>query len=894
MQLAVYREFGSLAAPQVRYMPEGLTLAELRARMTCLPHDFDARGVICINGRPVYRKAWDAIRPKVQHNGVPVEVTFHAPPMGGGGKDGGGKNILALVAGIALTAITGFIAGGGLATKFGFGAAFAKGGAGAYLAAAGVSLIGSLLLSSLVPPPVIPTGKTINNPGAASAEGNVLEPNGPIPRVLGERKVYPPLACEPFTYFDGPDELVEAVYVLNGPHQISDIRVGAAAIDGLSNVEYEVREGWPGDLRLNLVERQARTEAVQSELRAYTVDASDGITLESPTGDFSAALPQPVTLATRDAPDEHWLHFLFPGGINKNASDSDYLRVPIRIRIREVGASTWINLPELHFGAATPRQMRATVKLIWTDDASSSPGAVAPEGWIEARVSTPAQTQSPAVPAWDAAAYFDDGSGDAWMVQGNLASTRVQHVLLNRYTATIVLDTAVFPKGRYEIEVRRGQQVLSANWSSSAYTVSGTVWDLFGYAGSPGRIAESRNGISDSLVLLRSVSIWNEHPLPTSGLALLAIRARNRSLERVSCVAGGYVRDWDGTDWRDWTVTSNPAPHYRDVMAGWQNLDPVPLPIIDDAGLLAWRTACIALGYQINALIEDVTVDDVLRIIAACGYAKPYQSEIWGVVRDYDRSAEAPVQIFTPRNSRNFQWTKAFARLPDGLRINFRDATRDFDNHQITVFRDGVSNDSARLEQVTVEGLVHEAEVIARGIYDLETLDLRSVFYTLDAPAEAIICRRGDLVGVQHDALEIHSGSARVIDMTLNGSGDITSLKLDTTVPLRVAATDFLGSADILAEPDVLALGSQTGVMIRRAGSITVHTLSGSTGETDTLTFPSPISPTGIGLGALVSVGPLSSEVRRLIVKDIEPGEDLTATIVMVDEAPGIVPDLSP
>ena len=99
-QLAVYREFGSLKAPEFRYLPEGLTLDELRQGMTCLPHDFDRRGVICINGRKVARSAWHLIRPKAQHNGVPVEVTFHAIPMGGG-KEGGGKNILAIVAGIA-------------------------------------------------------------------------------------------------------------------------------------------------------------------------------------------------------------------------------------------------------------------------------------------------------------------------------------------------------------------------------------------------------------------------------------------------------------------------------------------------------------------------------------------------------------------------------------------------------------------------------------------------------------------------------------------------------------------------------------------------------------------------------------------------------------------------
>lgn len=891
-QLAVYREFGSLKAPEFRYLPEGLTLAELRAGMTCLPHDFDARGVICINGRKVQRGAWHLIRPKATFNGVPVEVTFHAMPMDGS-KEGGGKNILAIVAGIALTALTGFIAGGGLATKFGLSAKlFGAGSIGATLAAAGVSLVGSLLLSALVPPPVIPTGKTINNPGAASAEGNVLEPNGPIPRVCGERKVYPPLAAEPFTYFDGQDEVVEACYVLNGPHRITDIRVGAAAINGLQNVEFETREGWPGDLPIEMITRQARTEALQSELRGYTVDANDGRTLESPTGDLSAALPQPVTLATRDAPDEHWFHLIFPGGINRNASDTDFLRVPLRLRIRAVGDTDWINLPELHFAAATPRQLRATVRLVWTNDASSSPGASQTEGWIEARVSAPAQTQAPATDGWDADPYFDDGSGDAWMSSGNLGSTRVNHVVMNRYTATILLDTTVFPKGRYEVDIRRGQQVRNADWSSSAYTVGGEVWDMFGYAGTPAKIAQSRNGVSDSVVLLRSVSVWNEHPLPGSGLAIIAVRARNRQLERVSCVAGGWVRDWDGTDWRNWVVTSNPAPHYRDVLTGWQNLDPVPLSVIDDAGLLEWRSACTALGYQVNALIEDATVDDAARIIASCGYAKPYMSEIWGVVRDKDRSADVPVQIFTPRNSSGFQWTKAFARLPEGFRVNFRDASRDYDMHQITVFRPGVSSDTGRLEQVTYEGLVTEAEAIAKAIYDLAQLEQRSVFFSLEAPAEAIVCRRGDLVGVQHDALELYSGSARVIDITFDGSGDITAIRLDGAVPVRNTG-DLLSVTDLLAEPDILSLGAQTGALIRRTTGITVHELATATGDTDTLTFATPIDPTGIDLGALVSVGPLASEVKRLIVKDIEPDQDLTATITLVDEAPGIVPDLS-
>lgn len=889
--LAVYREFGSLGRPEARLLPEGVSLGELRRHMTCLPHDFDARGVICINGRPVYRGAWDRITPKPSHNGVPVEITFHAVPMGGGGKEGG-KNILAIVAGIALTALTGFVTGGGLASKFGFGAAFAKGGIGAILAGAGVSLVGSLLISSLVPPPTIQTGKSINNAGPASAEGNVLEPNGPIPRVLGERKVFPPLACEPFTYFDGPDEVVEAIYVLSGPHRLQDIRVGAAPIASLVDVEFEAREGFPGEPPLEMVRRQARTEQRNVELRGHTVSADDGRTLESPTGDQTVALPQRMTVATRNAPDEQWLHLVMPAGLNKNASDTDRMRVPVRLRMRKFGTETWTVLPELHFAAATPRQLRATIKLIWRSNASTSPGAAPTEGWVEARVAAPAQTLAPTTDGFTADAYFDDGAGDAWMNSSNLGSTRVDHVVLDRYTAAFYLDTAVFPKGRYEVEIMRGAVIQNSVWSSSAYTVSGSVLDLFTYAGTPAQIPQSRNGVADSIVLARSVSIWNEAPLMGGDLAIIAIRARNRQMEQVSCLAGGWVRDWDGTGWNTWAVTTNPAPHLRDIYGGRQNLDPVPDDVIDSDGLVAWRAACAALNYRVNALIEDASVDDAARIVASCGYAKPYMSEVWGVVRDFDRSANVPVQIFTPRNSSGFQWTKAFSRMPEGFRVNFRDASRDYEQRQITVFAPGVSSDTGRLEQVTYEGLVTEAEVTAKALYDQAQMERRNIFYSFEAPAESIVCRRGSLVGVQHDSLSEWTGSGVIIDVQLDASGMVTAIELDSLV--RVANDpDMHAVADMHSVTDMHSVGRKTGVAIRRAGSRTVHAVSNASGDTDTLTFATPISASGLSEGVLCATGPLGTEVERLVVFSITPKEDLTATLTLVAEAPGIVPLLA-
>lgn len=880
--LAIYREpFG--IEPKVVRIADGTTLAAMVGQVRGLPPDFDLRGTICINGRPVPRPAWRLVRPKPAANGVPVEVTFHAPVMGG---DDGGKSVLALVASIALTVATGFIAGGGLEGLL--GARFAAGKLGAMVLAAGVSLAGSLLISALIPPPSINARreKRIDSPGAASADGNVLEPNGAIPRVIGERKIFPPLVSEPLTYFDGPDEVVEAVYALAGPHRLNDIRAGAAPMGDMTDVEFETREGWPGDSLLTLVTRVGRTEPLQSELRGHTVSDTDSRTLESVTGNTTSALPQPQIVATRTRPDEHLLHIVLPQGLHKNAVDTDPIRVPFRLRLRMKGDTVWKNLPELHFQAANLRQLRATIRLVWTATATVSPGAAQNEGWVEARRASPGQTAAPAQPAWAADSYFSTGAGDDWLTAANLGTAGVARVVLDRYSASVFLDTAIFPPGRYEIEITRGAAIRSANYVASAYTVSGVVWDLFGYQGTPGQIAQSRAGVADTVYLLRSVSVWNRHPAPTRDLALIAVRARNMALDAVSTLAGGYVRDWDGTGWTEWAVTDNPAPHLRDIFAGAQNIRPVPLDLLDDPGLVAWRAACAAAGYRSNAIMEGETVSEAARIVASCGYAKPYMSDIWGVSRDYDRSAESPVQIFTPRNSWGFGWRKAFPIVPDAFRVTFRDAANDYDARQITVARDGAGETSDDTEQVVYEGLVTEAEARARAIYDQRQPVHRGTFYSLDAPAEALVCRRGDLVGVQHDMLNAQAGAGRVAEVVYDASGNVSTLRLDGPVP--VVNEQYMDEvADLSAVPDMSLLGVKTSAALRRTtGSVTVHPVAGATAETVDLAFSPAISATGLSDGALVTVGPAGREYLRLVVFGIEPRPNYEASLTLVDEAP--------
>lgn len=853
MTLCVYREpFG--LTPKVQRMPGSLSLSEMVGRMH-LPEEFGARGVVCVNGHPVPRGSWPLIRPK---SGV-TEVTFHLPPAGGG--NGGGKQILAMVAAIALTAGTAAIAGGSLATAGGW---FAKGSISALALASGTAAVGSLLLGALTAPPTFGSASLRDTP-ESSAEGNVLAANSPIPRVVGERKVYPPFAVEPFMYFDGQDEVVEAVYCLAGPHRLRDIRFGTASIAEMASVEYQTREGWATDSDQTLVTRQTKTEQLQAELTDYTTQEDNQAALDITDG-ITSALPFPHNVATRDAPDEHWLQMVFPAGLSQNGDThgDQHVRVPIRIRLRRDGTTEWLNLPELHYEGASLQTLRATIRLVWVSDENVAPVA-ALEGWLgwtEGRIANPAQTIAPGYPAWEAHPHFIRAGTQDYLNPATAGTTRVRNLRLTRYEAIVYLSGAAFPKGRYEIEITRGCGFKREEYSAGAYTYEGEagtgVYNMFGYAlsGSTPVAPHGSNGMSTRTMLMRSVSIWREKPIPSgSELALIAVRARNRQLGQLSTVAGGYVKDWNGSAWADWKVTGNPAPHLRDIYVGSLNAAAVPADIIDNGMMTGFRQHCADKGYQVNALIEGRSMMEAARVVASCGYGQPYASEVWGVIWDRDRSGETPVQIFTPRNTANFSWEKSFPTLPDGFLVTYADRTLGYEDRQITVLRDGVSVASRLLEQVSYDGIDTEAAARARARFDLRQLEQRAIYYTFDAPAEAIVCRRGSLVGVQHHSLDEVTASGRVVAV------DGLTLRLDQVVPG----------------------GSGRGVAIRQGGVGVAGIADGDDSDTITLTSAVPVE-----IGSLVSVGPMGREVERMIVFSIEPHADLTATITCVDEAPGL------
>lgn len=874
-----------------RVVAPGATLAEIVATTEGLPRSFDRLGIVCINGEEVPREAWHRVRPRYRA-GREILVTLHYPMQGGGSGGGGVKNILRIVATIAIIVAAAAVSGGALGGVLGAG--FAAGTVGAALAGAAVSIGGALAIAALTPPPSLNNAQTSEaalsgtQPGAASLSGNALAPGAAVPRVIGTMRVYPPLGCEPLIEVVGDDEFVEGVFVLAGPHKLTDLQSGGLDIATLQDVFSEASEGLPASPKVSLVQRYSKTDQPGIEMSNFTVDKTNQAILEN-QGSPNSSCPIWHRIISRNSPDEIWVTLTWPEGLIVEDAPNNPRCAPLRFRMRLRGTSSWINLPEVHFVHKKSTSYKKMVKFMWRDAPSLVPTPPTDEAPYIAWRTVPAQAAAPAQPGWAADGYFSTGAGDDMLKASNVATTGVKNVGLFDDRVEFYLGGATFPQGQYEIELMYGFNYLISTFNQNTYALSGTVYSLFRYhldGSSQFAPPSSLQGLHNRCDIDRVSSVINKHPIQSQDFAHIAVRAKNRTIGQFSALASGYVYDWDGAAWTALSTTSNPAAHFRDVLANNRlNARPLPESLIDNADLLQWR----ALDFTCDAVCEGRNVMDVLTMIAASGYARPRQSETWGVIVDQDRSADGPVQTFSPRNMRGFGWTKAFAQRPDGFRARFSDVTNDYKERELIVRDPDSAIDDGRYEDIRYDGLVEEADVVMRAELDLRQLRYRMNFYKGETNRQHLVCRRGDLVGVSYDVIQTNAGSAYIKAVVTDGMGNVIGLQLDGTIPLG-GSDAFSAIASAFASYALGFADERTGVAIRlRNQTSMVAEVTGASPETGIVNFATPFvdpGPDVLATGALVVCGPLGSEYKRMIVFDVTPKSELTAALTFVDEAP--------
>jgi hypothetical protein len=210
--------------------PAGLSIAEILG-----PEARSCR--VEIGGMTIPEEWWSRLRPRP---GVAVVITRF--PEGGGGF----KSVLRIIAFAALAVGVAFTAGlaGAALPAFLGGATLTTTTAG--LLAAGIGLVGSLVINALIPP---------QNPSVAGAAdssstnllkgitgtSNQVNRYGSIPCIVGTVKFYPPYAALPYTELSGDDQYLRCLFDLGyGDPEPSEMRIGDTDLASYTDVQTEI------------------------------------------------------------------------------------------------------------------------------------------------------------------------------------------------------------------------------------------------------------------------------------------------------------------------------------------------------------------------------------------------------------------------------------------------------------------------------------------------------------------------------------------------------------------------------------------------------------------------------------------------------------------------------
>lgn len=361
--------------------------------------------------------------------------------------------------------------------------------------------------------------------------------------------------------------------------------------------------------------------------------------------------------------------------------------------------------------------------------------------------------------------------------------------------------------------------------------------------------------------------------VPPKPLAMTAVRVKasnqiSGNLEGVSATVISIANDWDA-DTSTWVTrpTRNPASLFRLILQHPANAQAVADSKIDLSTLQDWHEYCDDNEfYYDNVITEQRSLIEVLRDVAAAGRASPtLRDGKWSVVIDQPRAVIA--QYFTPHNSWGFEGVRALPVLPHGFRVQFANSERAYQSDEMIVYNDGYYATNATIfEGLQLPGVTTRESIYKHARFHLAQLKLRPETYTLYADIEHLICTRGDLVRVTHDVPLWGLGSGR-IEARVSG----TVLKLDEPVPMDA--------------------GQQYTIRIRlEDGSSVTRTVAAAVadGYYDQITLTSSVTTTEAAVGNLFMFGTLNSETVELVVLAIEPAENLTARLTLVDYAPAV------
>lgn len=800
-----------------RFMSDGVIVVATETRLSVFePHE------------------WARVKPQPG-----TDVRFVLTPAGGGG-DSGVKNVLSIVASIALTLATAGIAAGGLVALGASATAFGAGTLGAGLAAAAVGLIGQLAIQALFAPPS-EDEVDVETASRSSIAGNPLQRGQTLPMVAGTLRVAPPLIAQPRSYLVGDDSYAEAVFALAGPHALSVPQINGVAVSDLNDVDLWYDDGTTAT-RTNQFDTYAVTQQVGTQLSTHATRAGESGYDDNDLVDQvfpRRSLPKWHRVTARAGCD--YADMLMVIGSLYDSSAGDVRQaVWLRFRARKEGDSTWKNIGTVPYVGKGQSSYNRRVRFHF----AVYPGGISEEPRDRHGFRSPVTLPVVTVDHLD----FLTTDSDHFPAAYSHDWIRVREGIDCWLNDSYYLDTTA----RYEFEVMRSEMVEVGDLANDTTAIQnmqrsgGDFVDYFDAREESGtwRSQEDSGDQGDVIVLQGMASVYEAAPIPTDApIATIQVRVKNRDIPQLSILASALVPDLVDGVWTGQVATSNPAAHYRHALTGARTASPIDPAYVDDEALADWHTECAAQGHTVNLLVES-TLEEALEGIAACGYARPTAGLKYGVIYWRDTSAETARLMFTPRNIRDLEWSVAFSKRPGAFNISFVNAALNYEQDELLVEDPyPIPGGESEIEAVSYPGLTTAAAVTARAQFDF--LQARhATRWSFLTSIEHMVITPGDLAVLSHDQLDEHAGYARISDVL-----SATTFIIDATVEIDVAegwGVAVRTPADGLVEMTIVAYDPDTRI-------VTVA----DTG--------------GLSEGDLCAFGPTTNVTRRVQILSVEP-----------------------
>lgn len=396
---------------------------------------------------------------------------------------------------------------------------------------------------------------------------------------------------------------------------------------------------------------------------------------------------------------------------------------------------------------------------------------------------------------------------------------------------------------------------------------------------------------ADDLTWVSIITSLDQNPIQTDKRHVfmeLKIRATdqlNGNIQNLSAICSQPIPVFDPSTLRwDRQVTSNPAWVFCDLLTGEVNKRPVALNRLEMNSILAWANYCDEIPtpppghtyldprFSCNFVLDyETTLQEILGQVGGAAQASLNIIDgKYGVL--VDRFKTTPVQIFTPRNSRDFSSNRVFSTRPQGLKIKYIDPNKAWEVSEVIAYDDGFNEDnSTEFEEMTSFACTSVEQAWRFGRLNIAKNKLRQETMSLTVDFEWIRCTRGDFVKITQDVMKVGGVPARVIDV--NG----TEVTVDSPIDIIAGVTD---SYEARLSNGTIVVDQMTPI------SSTVFDLQGVIPQ----------------VGDLIVIGERDKVTFDCLVKSINPNDDLSATITLIErandifayESEGYIPEYDP